>query len=155
MGDVRQSDFRMTAQIAAYTSITAGAWRWEISRLRFASLEMTGRGRSRRSAIGYGLPAAGCWLSAFSFWLSAIGVPSAIPPSPLRGPLPPDKQWGAREYIGARHPPLDRGGQGRSADFWLPAAGCWILASGVPSAIPPRHCVALSPLTSSGAQESI
>ncbi len=59
------------------------------------------------------------------------------PPSPLRGPLPPDKQWGAREYIGARHPPLDRGGQGRSADFWLPAAGCWILASGVPSAIPP------------------
>ena len=79
----------MTAQIAAYTSITAGVWRWEISRLRFASLEMTGRGRSRRSAIGYRL--------------TADGVPSAIPPSPLRGPLPPDKQWGAREYIGARY----------------------------------------------------
>ena len=28
------------------------------------------------------------------------------PPSPLRGPLPHDKQGGAREYIGARHPPL-------------------------------------------------
>ena len=53
---------------------------------------------------GWRLLANGCWLSAFSFWLSAIGVPSAIPPSPLRGPLPPDKQWGAREYIGARHP---------------------------------------------------
>ena len=31
------------------------------------------------------------------------------PPSPLRGPLPPDKQWGAREYINACH--LRRGGQ--------------------------------------------
>ena len=82
----RRGDFRLTAQIAAYTSITAGAWRWEISRLRFASLEMTGRGRSRRSAIG-------CWLPACL----------RQPPSPLRGPLPPDKQWGAREYIGARH----------------------------------------------------
>lgn len=79
----------MTAQIAAYTSITAGAWRWEISRLRFASLEMTG-GRSRRSAICYRL--------------SASGVPSAIPPRHCVALSPPDKQWGAREYIGARHP---------------------------------------------------
>ena len=31
------------------------------------------------------------------------------PPSPLRGPLPHDKQGGAREYIGARHPPLKQG----------------------------------------------
>ena len=105
------------------------------------------------SAIGFRLLAAGYRLSASGFRLSVCLRQS--PPSPLRGPLPPDKQWGAREYIGARHPPLDRGGQGRSADFWLPAAGCWILASGVPSAIPPRHCVALSPLTRSGAQESI
>ena len=43
-------------------------------------------------------------LAAVGCRLSASGVPSAIPPSPLRGPLPPDKQWGAREYIGARHP---------------------------------------------------
>ena len=65
----------------------------------------------RLSAIGYRLPAGG--------FRRAFGNP----PSPLRGPLPPDKQWGAREYIGARHPPLDRGGQGRSADFRLPAVG--------------------------------
>nr|WP_302684355.1 hypothetical protein [uncultured Dialister sp.] len=39
--------------------------------------------------------------------------------------------------------------------YRLTASGCWLLVSGVPSAIPPRHCVALSPLTSSGAQESI
>lgn len=67
MGDVRQSDFRMTAQIAAYTSITAGAWRWEISRLRFASLEMTGRGRSRRSVIGCRLTADGYLFSAYAY----------------------------------------------------------------------------------------
>ena len=89
-GDVRQSDFRMTAQIAAHTPITAGVWRWEISRLRFASLEMTGREE----------------VSAVRYRLSANGFRRAFgnPPSPLRGPLPPDKQWGAREYIGARHP---------------------------------------------------
>jgi len=82
-GDVRQSDFRMTAQIAAHTPITAG----DMAVGDFsASLEMTGRG---------GL---GCRLSAIGYRLTA---------------------------------------------------------SGVPSAIPPRHCVALSPLTSSGAQESI
>ena len=59
---------------------------------------------SRRSAI--------CWrLSVFCLrlteWkLRAVGWRRAFgnPPSPLRGPLPPDKQWGAREYIGARHP---------------------------------------------------
>ena len=96
-GDVRQSDFRMTAQIAAYTSITAGAWRWEISRLRFASLKMT---EGEVSAVRY-LLSVFCLRRAFG-----------NPPSPLRGPLPPDKQWGAREYIGARHPPLSRGGQG-------------------------------------------
>ena len=45
------------------------------------------------SAIRYRLSAAG-------YRLPASGVPSAIPPSPLRGPLPPDKQWGAREYTG-------------------------------------------------------
>jgi len=39
--------------------------------------------------------------------------------------------------------------------FQLLAVGFRLLAVGVPSAIPPRHCVALSPLTSSGAQESI
>lgn len=91
------------------------------------------------SAIGYRLPASGFRLLAFESPVPAPGfrlpVPGSRllafgyrrafgnPPSPLRGPLPPDKQWGAREYIGARHPPLDRGGQGRSADFWLPAAG--------------------------------
>ena len=63
MGDVRQSDFRMTAQIAAYTSITAGAWRWEISRLRFASLEMTGR--EEVSAVRYRLTADGYRFSAY------------------------------------------------------------------------------------------
>lgn len=82
-GDVRQSDFRMTAQIAAHTPITAG----DMAVGDFsASLEMTGRG---------GL---GCRLSANGF-RRAFGNP----PSPLRGPLPPDKQWGAREYIGARY----------------------------------------------------
>lgn len=103
-GDVRQSDFRMTAQIAAHTSITAGAWRWEISRLRFASLEMTGR--EEVSAVRYRLTVSGCWLLAIGFQLLAFGYRRAFgnPPSPLRGPLPPDKQWGAREYIGARHP---------------------------------------------------
>lgn len=40
-GDVRQSDFRMTAQIAAHTPITAG----DMAVGDFsASLEMTGRG---------------------------------------------------------------------------------------------------------------
>ena len=39
--------------------------------------------------------------------------------------------------------------------YRLSAIGFRLVASGVPSAIPPRHCVALSPLTSSGAQESI
>lgn len=67
-------------------------------------MELRNEGRSRLSAIGYRLPAAGCWLSAFSFWLSAIGVPSAIPPRHCVALSPPDKQWGAREYIGARHP---------------------------------------------------
>jgi len=52
------------------------------------------------SAIRYRLSADGFRLSASGCWLSASGVPSAIPPSPLRGPLPPDKQWGAREYTG-------------------------------------------------------
>ena len=60
-------------------------------------------------AASFWLSAPGCRLPDFGCWLSASGVPLAIPPSPLRGPLPPDKQWGAREYIGARHPPLDRG----------------------------------------------
>lgn len=32
-----------------------------------------------------------------------------IPPSPLRGPLPPRKRWGARGYIAARHPPPQDG----------------------------------------------
>ena len=76
-------------------------------------------------ALGFRLSASGCWLTA-------IGCRRAFgnPPSPLRGPLPPDKQWGAREYIGARHPPLDRGGQGRSADFRLPAGGYRLSAVG-------------------------
>ena len=108
---------------------------------------------SRLSASGFWLSAPGCRLPAVGYRLTASGVPSSIPPSPLRGPLPPDKQWGAREYIGARHLPLDRGGQGRSADFRLPAAGFRLPACLRQS--PPRHCVALSPLTSSGAQESI
>ena len=89
-------------------------------------------------AVGSRLSASGCWLTAIGF-RRAFGNP----PSPLRGPLPPDKQWGAREYIGARHPPLDRGGQGRSADFRLPAPGFRLPACLRQS--PPRHCVALSP----------
>ena len=78
------------------------------------------------------LAAIGCRLTAIGSRLLDIGFRRAFgnPPSPLRGPLPPDKQWGAREYIGARHPPLDRGGQGCSADFRLPAVGCWLLAAG-------------------------
>ena len=100
MGDVRQSDFRMTAQIAAYTSITAGVWRWEISRLRFASLEMTGR--EEVSAVRYSLSAIGFRLLAAGYRLSASGF---------------------RLSVCLRQSP-------------------------------PRHCVALSPLTSSGAQES-
>lgn len=77
----------MTAQIAAHTPITAG----DMAVGDFsASLEMTGRGKV--SAVRYPLSAAG--------FRRAFGNP----PSPLRGPLPPDKQWGAREYIGARHP---------------------------------------------------
>ena len=75
-------------------------------------------GACQLSAVGFQLSASGCRLLAIGF-RRAFGNP----PSPLRGPLPPDKQWGAREYIGARHPPLDRGGQGRSADFRLPAFG--------------------------------
>lgn len=70
-----------------------------------ASLEMTGRGGlgGPLSAIGlrlteWKLRAVGCRLLAFGF-RRAFGNP----PSPLRGPLPPDKQWGAREYIGARY----------------------------------------------------
>ena len=59
--------------------------------------------RYRLSADGFRLSAIGFRLSAIGFQLLASGVPSAIPPSPLRGPLPPDKQWGAREYIGARY----------------------------------------------------
>ena len=55
-----------------------------------ASLEMTGRGK---------VSVVRCRLTAAGF-RRAFGNP----PSPLRGPLPPDKQWGAREYIGARHP---------------------------------------------------
>lgn len=44
-------------------------------------------------------------LPAVGYRLLAIGFRRAFgnPPSPLRGPLPPDKQWGAREYIGARY----------------------------------------------------
>ena len=56
--------------------------------LRFARND--GGWRSRRSAIGYRLLAG--------------GVPSAIPPRHCVALSPPDKQWGAREYIGARHP---------------------------------------------------
>ena len=102
-------------------------WRWEISRLRFASLEMTegevSAVRYRLTAISFLLTLTGWKLRAVGCWLLAFGYRRAFgnPPSPLRGPLPPDKQWGAREYIGARHPPLDRGGQGRSADFRLPS----------------------------------
>ena len=40
-----------------------------------------------------------------SFIAAAGSVPLAIPPAPLRGPLPPRKRWGARKYIGARSPP--------------------------------------------------
>ena len=44
------------------------------------------------------------------FFIASCGsVPSANPPSPLRGPLPPRKRWGARKYIAARHPPPQRG----------------------------------------------
>ena len=58
------------------------------------------------SAIRYRLSADGFRLSAIGFRLLAAGFRRAFgnPLSPLRGPLPPDKQWGAREYIGARHP---------------------------------------------------
>ncbi len=78
------------------------------------------------------LSAVGCRLSVPGFRLSAVGSRRAFgnPPSPLRGPLPPDKQWGAREYIGARHLPLDKGGQGRSADFRLSASSFRLLAVG-------------------------
>lgn len=66
------------------------------------------------SAIGYRLTASGCRLlapgpdsrlPAVGYRLLAFGYRRAFgnPPSPLRGPLPPDKQWGAREYIGARY----------------------------------------------------
>lgn len=67
--------------------------------------------RYRLSAIGWRLSAPGFRLLAPGSWLPALGSRRAFgnPPSPLRGPLPPDKQWGAREYIGARHLPLDRG----------------------------------------------
>lgn len=62
--------------------------------------------RGEVSAVRYRLSASGCWLLAIGFQLLAFGYRCAFgnPPSPLRGPLPPDKQWGAREYIGARHP---------------------------------------------------
>ena len=97
--------------------------------LRFARNDGEGGGLGGPlSAIGFRLLAAGYRLSASGFRLSVCLRQS--PPSPLRGPLPPDKQWGAREYIGARHPPLDRGGQGRSADFRLPAGGCRLSTSG-------------------------
>ena len=51
------------------------------------------------------LAAIGCRLTAIGSRLLDIGFRRAFgnPPSPLRGPLPPDKQWGAREYIGARY----------------------------------------------------
>ena len=75
------------------------------------------------SAVGYRLSASGC-RRAFgnpplaTAWPSPAPVGSVLLDSqssidsanPVS--LPPDKQWGAREYIGARHPPLSRGGQG-------------------------------------------
>lgn len=63
-GDVRQSDFRMTAQIAAHTPITAG----DMAVGDFsASLEMTGRGGlgGPLSAICYRLTADGYRFSAY------------------------------------------------------------------------------------------
>lgn len=65
------------------------------------------------SAVGYRLTAIGFLLTLTEWKLRAVGCRLLAfgyrrafgnPPSPLRGPLPPDKQWGAREYIGARHP---------------------------------------------------
>ena len=58
------------------------------------------------SAIGFLLTLTEWKLRAVGCRLLAFGYRRAFgnPPSPLRGPLPPDKQWGAREYIGARHP---------------------------------------------------
>ena len=83
--------------------------------LRFARNDGEGGGLGGLlSAIGFRLLAAGYRLSASGFRLSACLRQSplatawpprhCVAPSPLRGPLPPDKQWGAREYIGARHP---------------------------------------------------
>ena len=70
--------------------------------LRFARNDGEGGGLGGPlSAIGFRLLAAGYRLSASGFRLSVCLRQS--PPSPLRGPLPPDKQWGAREYIGARY----------------------------------------------------
>ena len=56
---------------------------------------------ARNDGEGGGL---GCRLSAIGYRLTASGVPSAIPPRHCVALSPPDKQWGAREYIGARHP---------------------------------------------------
>ena len=90
------------------------------------------------TALDFQLLASGSRLSAFGYRLSASGFRRAFgnPPSPLRGPLPPDKQWGAREYIGARHLPLDRGGQGRSADFRLLAGGFRLPVAGFRLSVP-------------------
>ena len=81
------------------------------------------------------LTSSGAQGRSADFRLPAVGfrLPACLRQSPPRHCValsPPDKQWGAREYIGARHPPLDRGGQGRSADFRLLAAGCWLSAPG-------------------------
>ena len=61
---------------------------------------------------------------AYIYIIAAAGsVPLAIPPSPLRGPLPPRKRWGARKYIGARHPPLRTGGDHASLKLACPIYG--------------------------------
>ena len=59
----------------------------------------------------------------------------------------------------------DGEGEVSAVRYRLSASGCWLLAIGFQLLAfgyrcafgnpPPRHCVALSPLTSSGAQESI
>ena len=59
-------------------------------------------------------------LVGFFFIASCGSVPSAIPSSPLRGPHPPRKRWGAREYINAHHPrPASGGGQVNVVAEWL------------------------------------
>ena len=60
--------------------------------------------------------------------VTGFSVVCRLPMNPV--PLPPDKQGGAREYIGARHPPLKRVGKWRSGTVPFSSKTCCSLLAG-------------------------